>query len=1650
MPFPLISEISNSIKNGKDSFDSFTDLDITLSTGESQITEEIQVLHEQNTDPEEMRKFKCEKIGFYRHPTDCSKFYHCAEYRATTAQPESQHAVFVYKCPRGLVYDEHQSSCNWPSYSEPCQGSAELMPVTPKKFKCTTPGFHVHPVDCRWFYYCSDLGDGQLAAFEFLCPSHLLGFDEKNLLCNWKWMVPQCESNEQEKVTTVTEQSHNAREGHLGIGTADKIPNEVNVNKVITETILPISIANPIAEVKHIPLDARIPSPKQETSFRRDQLSVSKTGPTYDTSYETKSLERKTASFVNYTDAVPPSSPEKSNLKSENKPSVSISNTRNNTEKKYGTAYWHRYMITNPSRVQIPPYVFDVIIEKPVDFKVVNNEKSNSGTPSENNSSGEHRYGIGRVRKLNVRPVRNQSVNGQSYDLSLKKDEPYIFNQGITPAKENKQFAGNENTGRNYQFDSQSYYAQNLQGRAIGKNSLTNYKFEDTINNHQNPKINDPFKDVKNQQQNLANNFTNEENNPKNPQSTNSFARVKCSKLTAAATESDPTIIDENTFGCTGEVSLFVKMKEGNEFSKYVLKTDDISNSAHQESKQYKLLVNDTDVKNDYKVRNLQLKNTNEPLSKIQNNSNEKDKPRSSRYTQGRSASSNLNFTLSARSAPLILEEIRLDDQEKDSKDNLSLTNSKPERQNSEKKNSLEVNDFHYSLRHEREKEKETLTINTKAKFMPLSFYPQGVLLNVDLNHINEIPPQILLEVDIMLKNFMTNGNIDVNLLMKKLNATMEPMENVEPSNNTTNDKIDSMLNMLENILNSTDSKNLGTESNKDISDATFTSDKSVNSTTEELPYENITRSIDTFDNNTNISVSTIDENETNSSVSPTEKKNEKNIQVEEVDSPIHENKPFVRRRLFRKYRYPSIREQLEIQKLLASYRTTTQTPQPSTSTKNPKIISNRSRYPSIREQLLWNNNVAFGDSRNSLTSEKEYPSTPAIEFDDEKGYSSYSRNDEFGKKIKPAERDNSYQINNRWLSSSYNNELVNKNLAANISRNSGSLHSSQDTAFHTHFSNINNFVPYSAPENVKNTHFPQNYDPPQNPPSDISQFRYTLPLSPLPYPKQNPSIPSQGLPEVNYFNDYNKPLQYSTEYPSIVPQDISTGGGYSFDYHSRGSVHYTPGKPPTVPQDIPSSYEHSFNSQNRGSVHYNPENPSVVQQDLSTGTGHSFNHHNHGSVRQSSENPPDITSSDERSFNSQNRGSARYTPENPPAVQQGTPSSKVHPFNHDNHGPVRNSPKNPAVVSQDIPSSDEHSFNSQNRGYVRYTPENSRVVPHDIPSRDVHSFNQHYRGTIRYTPENTSIPQKTNDQGNPSIVHHNNLHHNRGSVRYLSESPSTPYSITHNRENSDGLHNRNASHYIPERDPTFSQGIPFGEEYSSKHHNRGSDHFSPENPSIIPLSETNSFNEANPGTSYFAGENPAILSHDVPVSAINSFNQHHGTSSLDGNSDAQNRNLSNRTQKRRRKSKKLRILVKKVPNGAENNKDSASRQDEQGNKRTRIPKKLLTEIRTNLIRKLAVNGKNDVELEIQFQDHVWNIPFVNNQSSVDISPVACTRAGLFQHPKDCNMFYECFWDKWLKRFTLHVFSCPVRLVYDDSIRGCSRPTTESHCRKAT
>lgn len=58
----------------------------------------------------------------------------------------------------------------------------------------------------------------------------------------------------------------------------------------------------------------------------------------------------------------------------------------------------------------------------------------------------------------------------------------------------------------------------------------------------------------------------------------------------------------------------------------------------------------------------------------------------------------------------------------------------------------------------------------------------------------------------------------------------------------------------------------------------------------------------------------------------------------------------------------------------------------------------------------------------------------------------------------------------------------------------------------------------------------------------------------------------------------------------------------------------------------------------------------------------------------------------------------------------------------------------------------------------------------------------------------------------------------------------------------------------------------------------------------------------------------------------------------------------------------------------------------------------------------------------------------------------ACSRPGIFQHPNDCNKYYECFWDKHINKFTLQPFECPVKLAFDSRIIGCGSPNDPTVC----
>lgn len=58
-----------------------------------------------------------------------------------------------------------------------------------------------------------------------------------------------------------------------------------------------------------------------------------------------------------------------------------------------------------------------------------------------------------------------------------------------------------------------------------------------------------------------------------------------------------------------------------------------------------------------------------------------------------------------------------------------------------------------------------------------------------------------------------------------------------------------------------------------------------------------------------------------------------------------------------------------------------------------------------------------------------------------------------------------------------------------------------------------------------------------------------------------------------------------------------------------------------------------------------------------------------------------------------------------------------------------------------------------------------------------------------------------------------------------------------------------------------------------------------------------------------------------------------------------------------------------------------------------------------------------------------------------------CARPGLFRHPNFCGKFYACHWDEWKKKFTLHVFNCPVHLTFDSGAGACNWPSMGPACQ---
>ncbi|GIX80063.1 hypothetical protein CEXT_412891 [Caerostris extrusa] len=93
---------------------------------------------------------------------------------------------------------------------------------------------------------------------------------------------------------------------------------------------------------------------------------------------------------------------------------------------------------------------------------------------------------------------------------------------------------------------------------------------------------------------------------------------------------------------------------------------------------------------------------------------------------------------------------------------------------------------------------------------------------------------------------------------------------------------------------------------------------------------------------------------------------------------------------------------------------------------------------------------------------------------------------------------------------------------------------------------------------------------------------------------------------------------------------------------------------------------------------------------------------------------------------------------------------------------------------------------------------------------------------------------------------------------------------------------------------------------------------YATENPAVLdlhlPINKINSFNRHDRGSVRYTTEKPFTLKHDVPV---DSFNQFSSDSLLRGNTGNRRKPVDEHTP-RRRKSRKLRILVKSTEWGKE------------------------------------------------------------------------------------------------------------------------------------
>ena len=123
---PLTVEILKSEEEGPNEEDVKKVVTKGLSLVKSVVKQGVkEILNERNVPGAKSHgEMDCQRVGLFRHPTQCNKFYSCS-----WDCYKNKFTLHVFNCPVHLTFDSNSGACNWPSQGPACLGNTLLPSV---------------------------------------------------------------------------------------------------------------------------------------------------------------------------------------------------------------------------------------------------------------------------------------------------------------------------------------------------------------------------------------------------------------------------------------------------------------------------------------------------------------------------------------------------------------------------------------------------------------------------------------------------------------------------------------------------------------------------------------------------------------------------------------------------------------------------------------------------------------------------------------------------------------------------------------------------------------------------------------------------------------------------------------------------------------------------------------------------------------------------------------------------------------------------------------------------------------------------------------------------------------------------------------------------------------------------------------------------------------------------------------------------------------------------------------------------------------------------------------------------------------------------------------------------------------------------------